>query len=442
VSVPMNPMVDGWMGDDWFHNGAFRQQNLPYIYDQQATRDNQAKWWSGHLDDYDLYMEAGSAGELGQRHGMEQIGFWRKLLAHPSYDAFWREQAMDRVLGAQPLKVPVMLVDSLWDQEDIYGAIAVYKAIKPKDTSNDKVFLVMGPWFHSQVNREGWSLGPFKWDGDTALQFRREMVLPFFNQYLKGGPPANLARATIYNPAENRWQHFKDWPTACAKGCAHPLTPLYLQAGFGLGFGKPSGEGDSYVSDPAKPVPYLPRPVRFSDSDQWRTWLVRDQRFVDGRPDVLMYETAPLTAPVKIEGAPIADIVASTTGTDGDFVVRLIDVYPSVYPSQPELGGYELPVGTDIFRGRYRESFEHPSAIPANTPQHYRFALPHQNYVFLPGHRIMVQIQSSLFPLYDRNPQTYVDNILFAKSSDYKKATITVLHAGDNASAVWLPVVK
>jgi putative CocE/NonD family hydrolase len=247
----------------------------------------------------------------------------------------------------------------------------------------------------------------------------------------------------VYNPAENHWQRFDDWPTACAQGCAHLMTPLYLQAGFGLGFDKPgAGEGDSYVSDPAKPVPYLPRPVRFSDTDQWRTWLVRDQRFVDGRPDVLMYETAPLKSAVKIEGAPIADIVAATTGTDGDFVVRLIDVYPPQYPSQPELGGYELPIGTDIFRGRYRESFEHPSAIPANTPQHYRFALPNQNYVFLPGHRIMVQIQSSLFPLYDRNPQTYVENPLLAKPSDYKKATVTILHAGDNASAVWLPVVK
>ncbi len=186
---------------------------------------------------------------------------------------------------------------------------------------------------------------------------------------------------------------------------------------------------------------YLPRPVRFSDSDAWRTWLVRDQRFVDGRPDVLTYETAPLTAPVKIQGAPIADIVAATTGTDGDFVVKLIDVYPSEYPSQPELGGYELPIGTDIFRGRYREGFDHPSPIPAGVPQHYRFTLPNQNYVFLPGHRIMVQIQSTLFPLYDRNPQTFVANPLYAKPGDYQKATVTVMHSADQASEILLPVV-
>ncbi len=155
VSVPMNPMVDGWMGDDWFHNGAFREQNMPYIYEQEATRTSEAKWWTSQFDDYDMYMQAGSAGELGRRRGLEQVGFWRKLLEHPTYDAFWRDQAMDRVLAAQPLKVPVMLVHSLWDQEDIYGAIAVYKAIKPKDTSNDKVFLVMGPWHHGQEIEDG-----------------------------------------------------------------------------------------------------------------------------------------------------------------------------------------------------------------------------------------------------------------------------------------------
>jgi hypothetical protein len=181
--------------------------------------------------------------------------------------------------------------------------------------------------------------------------------------------------------------------------------------------------------------------VQFSDTDAWRTWLVHDQRFVDGRPDVLTYETQPLTAPVKIQGAPLVDLIASTTGTDGDFVVKLIDVYPPEYPSQDALGGYELPVGTDIFRGRYRDSFEHPSPIPAGMAQHYRFALPNQNYVFKPGHRIMVQIQSTLFPLYDRNPQTFVADPFNPKPEDYRKATVTVMHSGDQASAVWLPVV-
>ncbi len=442
AAVPESPMVDGWMGDDWFHYGAFRNPNMDYIAEQTEQKGEGHGVPRPAYDDYDTFLNAGSPGAYAKANGFEQLGYWRKLAEHPAYDAFWQAQALDKLVAEHPSNVPTLWEQGLWDQEDMWGANHSFLALKAAGHEANN-WLVMGPWFHSQVNREGSNLGPFKWDGDTALQFRRDMVLPFFNQYLKDGPPAKLARAMVYNPAENHWQRFNDWPTACAQGCAHPMTPLYLQAGFGLGFDKPgAGEGDSYVSDPAKPVPYLPRPVRFSDTDQWRTWLVRDQRFVDGRPDVLMYETAPLKSAVKIEGAPIADIVAATTGTDGDFVVRLIDVYPPQYPSQPELGGYELPIGTDIFRGRYRESFEHPSAIPANTPQHYRFALPNQNYVFLPGHRIMVQIQSSLFPLYDRNPQTYVENPLLAKPSDYKKATVTILHAGDNASAVWLPVVK
>ena len=189
VSVPMNPMVDGWKGDDWFHNGAFRQQGMGYIYDQQASRDSETKWWTTHHDDYDMFMKAGSAGELGRQRGMEQLGFWRKLLEHPSYDAFWREQAVDRILAAQPLKIPVMLVHSLWDQEDIYGAIAVYKAIKPKDTANDKVFLVMGPWHHGQEIGEGSALGALKFGSDTALTFRREILRPFLDQHLKDGAP-------------------------------------------------------------------------------------------------------------------------------------------------------------------------------------------------------------------------------------------------------------
>src|SRR5262245_10317989 len=193
VSVPMNPMVDGWMGDDWFHNGAFRQIGIDYIHDQEATRDSSAKFPRSHFDDYDTFREAGSAGELGRRHGMEQIGFWNKILAHPAYDAFWRDQAVDKLLAKEPLTVPVMLVHSLWDQEDIYGAIAVYNAIKPKDTANDKVFLVLGPWHHGQEIGEGSTLGPVRFDSDTALYFRREILRPFLDRYLKDGKDGNGA---------------------------------------------------------------------------------------------------------------------------------------------------------------------------------------------------------------------------------------------------------
>jgi putative CocE/NonD family hydrolase len=304
-------------------------------------------------------------------------------------------------------------------------------------------WLVMGPWRHSGVNYDGTSLGPLNWEGDTALQFRRDVLLPFFDHYLKDRPAADPPRALIYNTGENHWDRLPDWPLACATGCAAPLTPLYLEPGFGLGFTRPTGDGgDSYVSDPAKPVPYLVRPISFADGDRWRTWLVQDQRPFADRTDVLVYQSEPLTAPLRISGAPTVDLRAITTGTDSDWVVKLIDVYPDEMPSNPRMGGYQLAVSLDIFRGRYRESFEHPTAIPAGRPQAYRFRLPTTNHVFLPGHRIMVQIQSSLFPLYDRNPQTFVPNIFFARPQDYRAATQTVLHGPAQASAILLPVVR
>jgi putative CocE/NonD family hydrolase len=299
---------------------------------------------------------------------------------------------------------------------------------------------VMGPWRHSQINREGRELGPLQWEGDTAAQYREQMMLPLFNQYLKDGPPAKLPVAAIYNTGEDRWERFSDWPLACEKGCAAPLEPIYMKADGGLGFDKGSAGADSYVSDPAKPVPHLPRPVNFGDG-RWPDWLLNDQRHADGRPDVMTYQTEVLTEPVRLSGAPIADLFAKTSGTDGDFVVKLIDVYPDEVATNPKMGGYQLAISLDIFRGRYRDSFEKPSSIPPGKTQRYRFRLPTVNHVFQPGHRIMVQIQSSLFPLYDRNPQKYVPNIFLAKREDYQKATVTIERGGSAASAVWLPVV-
>lgn len=444
VSVPMNPMVDGWRGDDWFHNGAFRQQGMSYIYDQEATRANDVKWWTSHFDDYDMFMEAGSAGELGRRRGLEQIGFWRKLLEHPSYDAWWQDQAVDKILAAQPLKVPVMLVHSLWDQEDIYGDIAVYKAIKPKDTNNDKVFLVLGPWHHGQEIREGSALGAVKFNSDTALTFRQEILRPFLDHYLKDGPKPDIASVMAFETGTNRWQRLSAWPAGCARGCViHPL-PFYLRAGSKASFEEAkSGEAgyDEYVSDPAKPVPYRSRPI---DGTSWSRWLVDDQRETSGRPDVAVFTSDILNAPVKISGEPIVNLIASTSGTDADWVVKVIDLYPDEVAGQPNMGGYQLMISADILRGRYRESLSEAKPIATNVPLLYRFALPTANHVFLPGHRIMVQVQSSWFPLYDRNPQTFVPNIFWAKPGDYRKANQRIYHtAGDRKlqSFVELPLV-
>lgn len=445
VAAPESPMVDGWMGDDWFHYGAFRQVNFDYTSSQTTKRDAGEPVARGAYDDYEAFRRAGSAGDYALAHGLNQLPWARRMMAHPAYDAFWRGQALDKLVAQHPSQVPTMWIQGLWDQEDMWGAIHCYLALKAQGQV-DHNYLVMGPWRHSQVNYDAYNLGTLKWDGDTALQFRRDVLKPFFDHYLKtGAPKADTPPVLIYNTGENHWDRLKSWPLACEEQCSTPLKPLYLQAGFGLGFEKPIASGavaDSYISDPAKPVPYVPRPVRFSDSERWRQWLVTDQRSVADRTDVLTYQTPVLTERVRISGAPVADLFAATSGTDSDWVVKLIDVFPDEVPSQPEMGGYQLAVSMDIFRGRYRESFEHPSAIPAGKPQRYRFVLPTTNHVFLPGHRIMVQIQSSWFPLYDRNPQTYVQNIFFAKPADYVRATQSIFRSTDQPSAVLLPVLQ
>ncbi len=439
AAVPESPMIDGWMGDDWFHYGAFRLANIAWLGGQTGYKGAGKAPPTGGYDDYENFRRIGSAGDWAKASGYDQLPYWQRMVAHPAYDGFWQGQALDKLLAANPSNVPTLWEQGLWDQEDMYGAITAWEALKAKGKMGNN-HLVMGPWRHSQVNRDGRSLGPFQWDGDTAQQFREQMVLPMFDQYLKDGPAVTLPAAAIYNTGENHWDKLSTWPLACESGCAAPLKPIYLGAEGGLGFTKAATGGDSYVSDPAKPVPHLPRPVNFGDG-RWGDWLVSDQRGVDGRTDVMTYTTEVLTTPVRVSGAPIADIYAKTTGTDADFVVKVIDVYPDEVASDPKMGGYELPISLDIFRGRYRDSFAKPSAIPAGKTQRYKFRLPTVNHVFQPGHRIMVQVQSSLFPLYDRNPQTFVPNIFLAKKADYKKATVTIERGGATASAVWLPVV-
>jgi putative CocE/NonD family hydrolase len=454
ASVPMNPMVDGWMGDDWFHYGAFRQINVSWIYNQVATRKGDEKWWRSHNDEYDMWMQAVSAGELGRRRGLDQLGFWNKLVEHPEYDSFWRDQAVDKLLAAQPLKTPVMLVHSLWDQEDIYGAPAVYKMIEPNDTVKDKVFLVIGPWHHGQMIGNGSTLGALKFGSDTALYFRKKILAPFLAQYLKdGAPKADIAPVTAFETGTNEWRRYSAWPphtpNPSPKGRGEKvgeMKPLYLRAGLKLSYEAPmQGETafEEYISDPAKPVPFVRRPIRamgYEEDNIWPRWLVEDQREASGRPDVVTFISEELTEPKRISGNPIANLVASTSGTDSDWVVKLIDVYPDEVGGDAVMGGYQLMIAANIFRGRYRESFTAAKPITPDTALVYRFGLPTVNHVFLPGHRMMVQIQSSWFPLYDRNPQTFVPNIFWAKSGDYRKATQRIYHAPKESSFIELPL--
>jgi putative CocE/NonD family hydrolase len=443
AAVPESPMVDTWIGDDDFHNGAFRVPSFDYFLSMSTGKgdDSNAAIGRGQGDDYTAYLEAGSAGDFARMWRIDQVPFVRKVMENPAYTDFWQLQAVDKWFAARPLSVPTMLEVGQWDQEDSYGAPAVYKALKDKYEGSGLLHLVIGPWRHSGANHYGYELGDLTFAGDTAAQWRTKYLKPWLDHYLKAAPDPQIPAALTYATGVNRWEGSPRWPMGVP-------TALYLDAGNTARFEHPAASGrDDYLSDPANPVPFLPRPINMSDNDQWHSWLVRDQRFVDGRPDVISYTTAPLTAPVHIMGRPEVDLFAATSGTDSDWVVKVIDVYPNdiheerSQGAKPSMAGFELPIGIDIFRGRYVHDLAHPAALQPGKVEEYRFGLPNVDHVFLPGHRIMVQVQSSLFPLYDRNPQTFVPNIFNAKRGDYQKAMQTVYRGGATASAVLLPIV-
>lgn len=437
--VSMSPMVDGWKGDDWFHNGAFRQTSFDFMAMQTVAKGNWGPVPVGHEDQYAAFLEVGSAGAYAEKWGLTQLPFVGKLMRHVTYDDFWRLQAVDLLLKERDLTVPIMLVMAQWDQEDSYGAPAVYRALKPKDIDNSRLFYVLGPWRHSGVLHDGAGLGPLTFGGDTAAHFRKTIQKPFLDEHLKPDASAAKTPAVVtFATGVNEWRYRNEWP-------AGEMTPLYLgpKNALVLNGAAPRDIGsETYVSDPNNPVPIVPRPVQMNHAQTWRTWLLHDQRFASSRQDVLTYVSAPLDAPLEIAGQPLVDLFAATSGTDSDWVVKLIDVYPDGPEAQGAMSGYQLPIGMEIFRGRYVDSFSNPRALKPNTMENYKFNLPDVNHVFLPGHRIMVQIQSSWFPLYDRNPQTYVESIFHAEMNDYQKAEQRVFHGGDAASAIWLPVVE
>ena len=438
AAVPQSPMVDGWMGDDWFHNGAFRVSGFDFAVSQSTGKGDCCNIATGPGDDYTRYLEAGSMADYAKRLKIDNYPFVQKLMQNPAYTEFWSGQAVDKWMAAHPLTVPTMLEVGQWDQEDSYGAPAVYRALKEKYEGSGLLHLVIGPWRHSGANHYGYDLGALNFTGDTADEWRVKYVKPFFDHYLKGAPDPHTPNVLTYATGINEWQTSPRWPMGSQ-------TPLYLSTNGSAQFERPVVAGhDDYVSDPAKPVPYLPRPI---GGDQWKTWLVQDQRFVTDRTDVVTYTTPALTKSVHIMGAPSVDLFAATSGTDSDWVVKLIDVYPNEAPegadqgSKQDMSGYELPIGIEIFRGRYVDSFARPRPLRSGKVEHYRWALPNVNHVFLPGHKIMIEVQSSLFPVYDRNPQTFVPNIFYAKAGDYRKAVQSIFHGGNAASAIYLPIV-
>jgi putative CocE/NonD family hydrolase len=436
AAIPVNAMVDGWIGDDWYHHGAFRQQGADWFYTQMSTKGDALSLPFGYRDLYRAFLDAGSASDFGKRHHLDLLPAWRRVIDNPAYTAFWKEQAVHELLRKAKVRIPVLTVHGLFDAEDIFGPMASYAALEEGDAANDRNSLVIGPWLHGQTERfDGASLGKVEWDSNTVRHYREKIRQPFLDRYLKGKSPARpLAPVTAFETGINEWREYDAWPPKAQS------SRLYLHARGRADFSQPAGAGfTEYVSDPAKPVPYRLRPILASYSE-WEVWLTGDQRHVADRTDVVSFVSETLTEPLTVSGQAIVNLVASTTGTDADWVVKLIDQYPEEDAARPAMGGFQLMVAADVLRGRYRESREEGRPIPAGKALPYRFPLPHSNHTFLPGHRVVVQVQSSWFPLYDRNPQRFVANIAYAKPGDYQKATHRIHHDAQSASFLELPV--
>jgi uncharacterized protein len=437
---PQAPMTDTWMGDDFFHQGAFRlSYGFEYASDLELSKDQSMPSPISHWDTYDWYLELGPLANADAKYFHGRVPTWLAFTQHPSYDAYWQARAVERDLKSPA--VPTLTVGGWWDQEDRWGPLATYKALEPGDTKHWN-FLVMGPWNHGGWRNEARAMSVV--DPGTADAFLRDVEAPWFAYWLHDKGNMSEPTAYLYDAGVKRWRSFDTWPPKSGASDRK----LYLHSNGTLSFDAPNSEAaqyDQFVSDPARPVPYRPRPVEQTydpRGSRWRTWETQDQRFVQGRPDVLAWESAPLTEDLTIAGDVVAHIVASTTGQDADWVVKLIDVFPDSVPSHWDWGGYQLMVAHEIMRGRYREGFTTPKPIPSNTPLPFTVDLHQQTYTFAKGHRMMVQVQSSWFPLYDRNPQTWVPNIFQAKAGDFKAETHRVWHTPQQASYVAVTVLR
>ncbi len=447
---PQATMGDTWMGDDFFHQGAFRlTYGLEYAWSMEASNDQSVTPAPGRFDTYDWYRSFPTLDSLARTVGADAWPTWRRFVAHPAYDSVWRERSLVQRLRSAP--IPTLTVGGWWDQEDLYGPQATYRAMERGDRAG-RNFIVIGPWYHGQWAREaGDSLGNARFGSNTGDYYRREIEARWFRHWLKGDSaaagtarrtdPSQFAEATVFDAGAARWRRFERWPPREGR-----VRRLYLLSGGRLGFDAPTDRqgDDRYLSDPAHPVPYRPRPVEWTydpRGSRWRRWMTEDQRFVDGRADVLTWQTAPLADALTIAGDVTAKLFASTTGTDADWVVKLIDVYPDSIADRPAMGGYELMIAGDVMRGRYAHGWERPRAIPANTVTPFTVDLHQQAYTFRRGHRIMVQVQSTWFPLYDRNPQTFVPNIFRAKASDYRAAMHRIVRTAAAPSHVELRVL-
>jgi len=435
-------MGDTWLGDDFFHNGAFR---LSYAFEYTTLVETSSENYTFPFDRFDMfewYMGLGAISHANDRYFHGKIPTWNDFVAHPNYDEFWKQHAVAH--GLKEPTVPNLNVAGWWDQEDFYGPVATYERLEKLDKKNLN-FLVAGPWNHGGWGfGQGKSLGAIPFGSDTGVYFRQKIEAPWFAFWLKDKGTLPLKEALVFQTGSDTWTPFDSWPPREAK----PRS-LYFRENGELSFDPPQDTGqafDSYLSDPAHPVPYRNRPVDMTYPNDhpgsWYTWLVQDQRFVDERPDVLTWQTAELTEDVALTGQVTAKLFASTTGSDADWVVKLIDVYPENYPQDWKLSGYELMIADEIFRGRFRNSFEKPEPISPGVVTPFTIDVHTANHVFKKGHRIMVQVQSTWFPLYDRNPQKFVPNIFEAEEGDFQPATHKIYRSKQYPSSIEISVIR
>jgi uncharacterized protein len=440
VSPQASP-ADMWLGDDFHHNGAFRlSYGFEYATMMETSKENE-QFSFDRYDTYDWYLNLGALSNVNKKYLHGKIPTWNDYVNHPDYDAFWQRQTM--IPYIRSVKVPTLSVAGWWDQEDFYGPIRIYEALEKFDTDH-KNYLVVGPWNHGGWSRgSGDKLGDIPFGSATGEYYRAKIQAPWFAYWLKDKGTLNFPEAQTFEAGSNQWQSWDAWPPKSRTTDKN----LYFGADENLSFSGPKAASgfDTYLSDPAHPVPYRHRPIQatyFPHGSDWYTWLLEDQRFVDDRPDVLSWETEPLTQDVTVAGDVTAHLFASTTGTDGDWIVKLIDVYPEADSADWHLSGWQLMVSNEVYRARYRKSFEKPAPLVANQVTPLTWSLHTQDYTFKKGHRIMVQVQSTWFPIIDRNPQKFVPNIFTATDADYQKATIKIYRSARYPSHVTVPVVN
>jgi uncharacterized protein len=445
ISEQASP-VDQWMNDDDHRYGALRESyTFEYAVMEQADKNQNTHFDFDIYDTYDWYLKAGPLTALNDQYLHGKIPYWNDVMKHPDYDDFWKREAWVNQLHSSP--VPNLNVAGFWDQEDPWGPWQIFRHAQQHDPDNTN-FMVAGPWFHGEWQTPtGDTIGPVSFgDHKTALEFRQNIEAPFFRHYLHGKGDKPAWKATTFQAGTNTWRTYQSWPPKEAKP-----TNLYLQSDGTLSFTAPTAAGfRQYLSDPANPVPYRTRPISPTyPLPDWRFWEVADQRFVDHRPDVLTWVSAPLDHDLIITGELAATLFASTTGTDADFIVKLIDVYPesgqkSALPGEAyanSMNGYQLPIAMEVRRGRYLHSYEHPKPLTPNHPEKWEIPLRDHDYAFLKGHRLMLQIQSTWFPVIDRNPQTFVPSIYQATAADFVPATQRIYTTPSMPSHLVLPVM-